>query len=151
LTAFPTAAQIAASDEETLRGLGMGFRAKRVILAAEMLTRMPADALSGLREKSHIEAKRELLLFFGVGEKIADCVSLFALDKDAAIPVDTHIWRMAQQHYAPELAGRSLTPANYARTVDAFVEMFGDHAGWAQQILFYRAAVLKEQVGKTSG
>ena len=79
--------------------------------------------------------------FFGVGEKIADCVCLFALDKNGAVPVDVHIWRIAQTVYAPDLAGKSLTPANYARAVQSFQDRFGPYAGWAQQILFYRAAV----------
>ena len=81
------------------------------------------------------------MAFFGVGEKIADCVCLFALDKNGAVPVDVHIWRIAQTTYAPDLAEKSLTPANYARATEAFHDRFGPLAGWAQQILFYRAAV----------
>ncbi len=139
---FPTTAQIARSDEATLRALGLGFRARRLIESARVLERLPADHLSALRDNAtHAEAKRELTAFFGVGEKIADCVCLFALDKDGAIPVDTHIWRIAQTRYAPDLAGRSLTPASYARVTEAFHERFGPRAGWAQQTLFYRAAV----------
>lgn len=145
LTAFPTAAQIAAADEQRLRALGLGFRARRVIEAAQTVAATrPPGWLDELRQtSSHAGAKRELLGFFGVGEKIADCICLFALDKDGAIPVDTHIWRIAQTHYAPrELAGKSLTPANYARAVAAFHSRFGaQYAGWAQQTLFYRAAV----------
>jgi len=68
-------------------------------------------------------------------------VCLFALDKDGAIPVDTHIWRMARAWYTPELAGKSLTPSSYARVGEAFRGRFGPMAGWAQQTLFYRAAV----------
>ncbi|MBC7804807.1 MAG: hypothetical protein H7145_01530, partial [Akkermansiaceae bacterium] len=97
--------------------------------------------LASLRSVSHDDAKRELTTFFGVGEKIADCVCLFALDKDAAIPVDTHIWRMARAWYVPELAGTSLTAASYAKVGQAFLDTFGDKCGWAQQTLFYRAAV----------
>ena len=141
LTAFPRAARLAEADEETLRGLGLGFRARRVAEAAQALALLPENRLRTLREEPADVAKRELMGFFGVGEKIADCVSLFSLDKDGAIPVDTHIWRMARFWYAPDLAGRTLTPAAYARVGEAFRDRFGPLAGWAQQTLFYRAAV----------
>ena len=141
-TLFPTAAQIATTSEDRLRELGLGFRAHRVSEAARVLTQLPADHLTALRHNAtHGEAKKELTAFFGVGEKIADCVCLFALDKDGAIPVDTHIWRIAVTRYAPDLAGKSLTAANYARVTQAFHDRFGPLAGWAQQTLFFRAAV----------
>ncbi|MBC8139643.1 MAG: hypothetical protein H8F28_27500, partial [Fibrella sp.] len=103
--AFPTPDCLAEASEETFRALGLGFRAKRVAEAARRVARdLPPGFLASLRNVSHDDAKRELTTFFGVGEKIADCVCLFALDKDAAIPVDTHIWRMARAWYLPELA-----------------------------------------------
>lgn len=140
-TIFPAPARLAEVDEAALRGLGLGFRARRVAEAARALRDLFPEGLLALRNASHAEARRELLQFFGVGEKIADCACLFSLDKDGAIPVDTHIWRMARAHYAPELAGRSLTPAAYARVGEAFRDRFGPFAGWAQQTLFYQAAV----------
>ncbi|MBC8142531.1 MAG: hypothetical protein H7Y38_13955, partial [Armatimonadetes bacterium] len=60
---------------------------------------------------------------------------------NAAIPVDTHIWRMARAWYLPELEGSALTATNYAKVGTAFHDRFGDYCGWAQQVLFYRAAV----------
>jgi N-glycosylase/DNA lyase len=143
-TAFPTAAKLATASEARLRDLGLGFRAKRVAEAARVVAELPPGHLAALRDNAtHAEAKRELRAFFGVGEKIADCICLFSLDKDGAIPVDTHIWRIARAHYAPDLAGKSLTSANYARVVAAFHARFGPLAGWAQQILFYRVAVAR--------
>jgi 3-methyladenine DNA glycosylase/8-oxoguanine DNA glycosylase len=108
-----------------------------------MISPLPHGWLASLRYQPRAACKRELMGFFGVGEKIADCVCLFSLDKDDAIPVDTHIWRIARARYAPELAGRSLTPAAYARVGEAFRERFGPRAGWAQQTLFYQAAARK--------
>lgn len=32
-----------------------------------------------------------------------------ALDKAEAVPVDTHVWRMARQHYGAAPGARSLT------------------------------------------
>jgi len=140
--AFPTPAHLAEKDEETLRNLGLGFRAKRVAEAARRVANdLPAGFLRNLRTLPYAEAKRELMTFFGVGEKIADCVCLFSLDKDGAIPVDTHIWRMARNWYLPQLADGSLTPDAYTKVGAAFRDRFGEKAGWAQQTLFYRAAV----------
>ena len=34
---------------------------------------------------------------------------LFALDKAAAIPVDTHVWQLACRHYTPHLRNKMLT------------------------------------------
>ena len=141
---FPTATALAAIPVERWYELGLGFRAKRVDAAARMLAELPPYHLADMRHNAtHGEAKRELMGFLGVGEKIADCACLFSLDKDGAIPVDVHIWRVTQSHYAPDLAGKSLTPANYGRATQAFHDRFGPRAGWAQQILFYRAAVVR--------
>lgn len=145
VTAFPSAARLAEADEGALRDLGLGFRAKRVAEAARYLTTKDDGWLATLRSASHADARLALTAFFGVGAKIADCVCLFALDKDGAIPVDTHIWRIARARYVPELDGKSLTDAAYARVEAAFHEVFGPKAGWAQQTLFYRAAVGKTQ------
>jgi N-glycosylase/DNA lyase len=142
LWAFPRAGQLADADEATLRDLGLGFRAKRVAEAAHTVATLPGDWLGALRGQPAGVCKKELTTgFFGVGEKIADCVALFSLDVDDAIPVDTHIWRIAVSRYVPDLSGRSLTPAAYARVGAAFRERFGPFAGWAQQSLFYRVAV----------
>lgn len=34
---------------------------------------------------------------------------LMALDKADAVPVDTHVWRMAREHYGAAPGARSLT------------------------------------------
>ncbi len=31
--------------------------------------------------------------------QVADCVALFSLDKTGIIPVDTHVWRIAQRDF----------------------------------------------------
>jgi N-glycosylase/DNA lyase len=136
---YPPLCRLTDLAETRLRERGLGFRARRVVEVARALAARPEAALDALRLASHEEARAALTTFPGIGAKIADCVCLFSLDKDGAIPVDTHIWRLARARYAPELAGKSLTPANYARATRAFQERFGPFAGWAQQTLFLRA------------
>ena len=46
--------------------------------------------------------------------QVADCVSLFCLDKPGAIPVDTHVWQIAARDYMPKLKqAKSLTDKLY--------------------------------------
>jgi len=47
------------------------------------------------------------------------------------------VWRIACRDYDTSLSAcRSLTPAVYERVGDLFRCRFGDHAGWAHQLLF---------------
>lgn len=55
--------------------------------------------LSSLRSLSYEEAIEALTQLPGIGPKVAACVCLFSLDKDEAIPVDTHVHRLALRYY----------------------------------------------------
>lgn len=138
---FPNLDALLTLREDRLRLRGLGFRAERVVSAARLLAQKPDNWLATLRDTPLAEVEQALMEFPGIGRKIADCIALFSLDADSAIPVDTHIWRIARTHYLPELQDASLTPAHYEQVVGAFQRRFGPHAGWAQQILFYRQAV----------
>jgi N-glycosylase/DNA lyase len=143
---FPPAHEIARLTESTLRARGLGFRAPRVRLAAKTLAAAPAGTLLALRGQSLESIEAALTAHSGIGRKIADCIALFSLDADEAVPVDTHIWQIACARYTPELKGKSLTPGAYQTVVDAFHQRFGPKAGWAQQILFYRRAVGRDAI-----
>ena len=138
---FPALEQLLPLTESRLRERGLGFRAGRVVQAARKLAEKPDGWLESLRGRPLTEIEAELTQFPGIGRKIADCIALFSLDADDAVPVDTHIWRIAKTHYAPELRDASLTPANYERATSALQRKFGPYAGWAQQTLFYQQAV----------
>ena len=137
LYAFPTLDALADADEAVLRADLWGYRAPRVIALARELSRRPAGWLENLRNVPYTQAKAELTALHGVGAKLADCVCLFALDKDAAVPVDTHIRQIATRLFLPDLCGKSLTPRVYDLLADAYRERFGPFAGWAQQYLFF--------------
>lgn len=138
---FPSLEKLSALNESQLRDKGLGFRAARVVSAARQLRDTPPNWLEGLKDRPLEEIEKELTAFEGIGRKIADCIALFCLDANEAVPVDTHIWRIARTHYLPELAQATLTPTTYQQVHRAFVERFGSNAGWAQQILFYGQAV----------
>lgn len=54
-----------------------------------------------------------------------------------AIPVDTHVLKIAMENYLPK--GRefkSMTPKLYNEIGDAFRNIYGPLSGWAQTVLF---------------
>ena len=120
--------------------MGFGYRAKFIAGSAAALDAKEggADAyLAALRgEKSYREAQTALGELPGVGPKVAACVCLFSLDKHGAIPVDTHVWQLAVEHYTPNLEGKSLTPRVMMEVEEAIVGVFGAYAGWAHNTLF---------------
>ena len=98
-----------------------------------------ADRLRESVENGQLDyatARGELMRMEGVGPKIADCVCLFAMSKDQAVPVDTHVWQLTRDRYLPALRGKSLTPTAYGQVLQFFQTRF-EKAGWAQQYLFY--------------
>ncbi len=90
-----------------------------------------------LRDAEYADAKAALMTLPGVGAKIADCVCLFSLCKNEAVPLDVHVMRVARRLFAQARTIKTLTDKTYAEISLAFRERFGDHAGWAQQYLFY--------------
>ncbi|WP_319586230.1 DNA glycosylase [uncultured Desulfobulbus sp.] len=135
---FPTIESILWMDvAHTAKLCGLGFRCRKLHAVAEQLSQKPCGWLNSLRDASYDEARLELLKINGVGMKIADCVMLFSLDKDQSFPVDTHIRKVAVNHYMPEFKQKTLTPAVYDQIISYFQNKFGRYAGWAQEYIFY--------------
>lgn len=142
---FPPAHRLAEASVPQMEKFGLGFRAKRIKEAArQVMANGGAPWLVGLRQASYADAKAALMTLPGVGDKIADCVCLFSLDKDEAIPVDTHIRQIANKRYlnspedwTPPAAKGAFTKASYQKIGDLIRARFGPMAGWAQQYLFY--------------
>ncbi|KAL6899789.1 hypothetical protein ACP4OV_006447 [Aristida adscensionis] len=136
---FPTTERLARVSEQELREAGFGYRAKYIVGTAKELQAKPGGGekwLASLRERELPEVIEALCTLPGVGPKVAACIALFSLDQNHAIPVDTHVWKVATQYLLPELAGKSLTPKLSVVVADAFVTRFGSYAGWAQNVLF---------------
>ncbi|MDE6607452.1 MAG: 8-oxoguanine DNA glycosylase [Lachnospiraceae bacterium] len=95
---FPTAAVLAELDDDDLKACNLGYRSKYVVRAAKSVAYGETD-LEAIYEMPYGEAKNNLLKLYGVGEKVADCICLFALHHLQAFPVDTHISQALQSHY----------------------------------------------------
>jgi N-glycosylase/DNA lyase len=92
--AFPTAEALVNAD---LAAIGAGYRSSYINDAARKVQNGEID-LEALFELSADEARSELLKIKGVGEKVADCVLLFAYGK-STFPKDVHIKRALSEFY----------------------------------------------------
>lgn len=136
---FPPVEKMAGADvEDTLRKNSFGYRAKFINKSAqEIVQKGGLKWFSELHKRDYKEAHLQLVTLTGIGPKVADCICLMSLGHLSAIPVDTHIFKIAQQHYCKDLKStKSVTPAIYNKIGNKFREIYGDLAGWAQTILF---------------
>lgn len=133
---FPTAEILAKEDvEEKLRDLSFGYRAKYIQKTANQILDLKVD-LNELREKPYKECHEQLIVFNGVGPKVADCVCLMSLDKHDSIPVDTHVYQIAKRDYKLKSKGDSVNKQTYDLVREFFVKKWGPFAGWAQCVMF---------------
>lgn len=95
---FPGPETLAVLEEDALKECNLGYRSKYVVRTAKSIVSKEVK-LEEIRNMPYKQAKEELLKLFGVGEKVADCICLFALHHLQAFPVDTHINQALQQHY----------------------------------------------------
>lgn len=144
--------------EANLRGLGFGYRARYVYETACMVVEKEDGWLDDLRNPEapvlgrkaedggewkasgrdgYRKAHDELVTLQGVGPKVADCVCLMGLGWGEAVPVDTHVWQIAQRDYKfGKGKHSSLTKATYDAVGDKFRSLWGEEAGWAHSVLF---------------
>ena len=127
---FPSPARLAEAGEEEFRRMGLGYRAKFLARLARSLLDRGLDPVE-LRAWPYAEAKAELLRIYGVGEKVADCILLFSLDKLEAFPVDVWVRRAVMEWYHPEEKATDRQLRLWA------AERFGPLAGYAQQYMFH--------------
>jgi N-glycosylase/DNA lyase len=128
---YPLPEQVAGIPLEKLLECKLGFRAANLIATAKMVAAGAVD-LDALGDLSTEEARAALCELPGVGEKIADCVLLFAYERLDTIPVDVWIARVLNEVY---FAGRTKVPLRELKSFAA--DYFGSYAGYAQQYLFH--------------
>lgn len=130
---FPTPERLAMVGEAELRRLRFGLHSRRIALISREVASgsLNLDALRE-RETPCSEVRNCLKSYRGISDKIADCVSLFSLDKPEAFPIDRHIRKALSDYYFP--VGK--TPSD-AKLRDWAQKHFGAYAGYAGQFLFY--------------
>lgn len=129
---FPSVEKLGKVPLEQLRGLGFGFRSGFIVKTTSALLAGEVNPES-LTNQGYQEARTELKSLHGVGDKVADCVSLFSLGYLEAFPMDVWIEQVITQNYSKFLDnGKS-----YAKKAKAARAYFGRYAGYAQQYLFH--------------
>lgn len=129
--AFPTPQALAEAGIETLYDCGLGYRAPYVWTVSSAVAAREFD-LEALKNLPYADAKRELMGFKGIGEKVADCICLFSLGHVQALPIDVWVKRIIEQIYLKHEAS--------IREIRQFAEnYFGEYLGYAQQYLFHYA------------
>jgi len=140
--AFPEPEVLAACHEGDIRSCGAGFRSPYLNESARMIAtgEVDLDVVAGL---PYDQAKETLKRLPGVGEKVADCVLLFAFSMGEAFPVDVWIKRAVERVY---FNSRDLK----VREIHEFARShFGEYAGYAQEYMYHyaREGGLEEAAG----
>ncbi len=151
--AFPKQNDLAQACPKDLRSCGLGFRAERVLQTAKLVD-SGEISLESLKSIEYGDARRKLLSLPGVGQKVADCVLLFSLEKLEAFPIDVWMKRAATTIYTSHFdssfikrvsSKSSLTTTEYGVIGSFGREYFGRYAGYAQEYLFHFLRTQQQQ------
>lgn len=132
---FPKAEKLAEAKPEDLKEIcRVGFRAERIVETSKIIASggLDINKIYGLPKE---EGKELLLKLPGVGNKVSECILLFAFKKSDAFPVDVWVKRVMEFFYLKEDTDVKLIG-------DYGAKLFGSLAGFAQQYLFYYAREL---------
>ncbi len=121
---FPKVGKI--NNLATIESCATGFRSNYIYQINSIITESWLNSLYNL---DYEEAKKELMILPGVGEKIADCVLLFAYGKQEAFPVDIWIKRVIEEQYLK-------SAANNKKIKEFGQTKFAPYAGYSQQYLY---------------
>ena len=134
---FPEPSDLANASVLDIKKCGLGYRAKAVKTASLSVLDGKID-FDFLKKIDYHTAKEELTKVFGIGNKVADCILLFSLEKLEAFPLDRWMLRILQKYYSKEfqISTKTLTEKTYDQLHENIVEHFGSYAGYAQQFLF---------------
>ncbi|MBR4904217.1 MAG: DNA-3-methyladenine glycosylase 2 family protein [Selenomonadaceae bacterium] len=117
---FPRLEEISSAQIEDLKGLGLAYRKDYIRNALDKILSGEIN-LDALKNFSDGELVEELKKIKGVGDKVANCVALFAYHRVNRAPVDVWIKRAIDEDF------------NGENIFDAF----GKNAGILQQYIFY--------------
>jgi N-glycosylase/DNA lyase len=142
---FPTTKSLAKASINELCSCGIGYRAKTIKSLTEKII-IGTLNIEELSRCKYDEAKEKLLSIYGIGNKLADCILLFSLEKTEAFPIDVWIARsiysyyrslLNQESFKPDFKSTKLSPNKYNLLSKIMRQHFGKYAGYAQQYLYY--------------
>jgi len=134
---FPKPEKLAKATINEITDCGVGYRAKFIKEAANWGVLKKID-FEYLRECNYHDAKENICSVPGVGNKVADCILLFSLNKLEAFPLDRWMIRILEKYYSDQfrITTKTITDKQYNILHEKIVNHYGQYAGYAQQFLF---------------
>ena len=134
---FPKPEKLANASIEEIKKCGVGYRAPFIKQASKMIVLKKIN-FKYLEKCDYQEAKKNICLIPGVGNKVADCILLFSLNKLEAFPLDTWMIKILEKYYSNQfnIETKTITKKQYQILHEKIVNYFGPYCGYAQQFLF---------------
>jgi len=136
---FPEPMRLADASINDLCKCSVGYRARFIKQAARVIQSGSVD-FENLKRARYEDAKEELMDVLGIGQKVADCILLFSLEKLDAFPIDIWVVRAISNYYGNLFDRRlfedKISPKTYRLLSTKMREYFGSYAGYAQQYLY---------------
>lgn len=117
---FPTPSELKIFTKSDFQQFALGYRAEYVYDIVQVAENGQLD-IDLLKSMPYADAVKYLKQFKGIGDKVANCIALFALHKTEAFPIDVWIQRIIDTQYGGQF--------DY--------EKFGAFAGIVQQYMFF--------------
>ena len=134
---FPEPEKMAKATIDEIKSCGVGYIAPFIKEAAKMVILKKID-FEYLKKCDYHEAKKNICLVPGIGNKVADCIMLFSLNKLESFPLDTWMIKILEKYYSKEfkIETKTITQKQYELLHEKIVNYFGPYCGYAQQYLF---------------
>lgn len=131
LHSFPDPSRLALATEAKLRECKLGFRARHLFVAARQVASSEVS-LERIATMPTEEAREHLIRIQGVGEKVANCILLFAYGRAEVFPIDVWVERVLRRMYF-----HNSQRVKHERLRAFANSHFGPYRGYAQQFLFH--------------
>lgn len=142
---FPTMKNLYNASINELCSCSVGYRAKALKSIAEKIATGDLT-VDELYRSNYVDARRILTDVYGIGNKVADCIMLFSLEKTEAFPIDVWMGRAIFKYYKKIInkrnanfmsANKKLSDNQYSILSEIMRRHFGKYGGYAQQYLYY--------------
>ena len=143
---IPEPKRLARATLQELKECKLGYRSKYVLDTSQAIASGEVD-LDELKKMKYEQAREVLLKLPGIGDKVADCVMLFSLEKLDSFPLDTWMLKILQKYYSNNICidKKSISKKRYEDMHQNIVEHFGKYAGYSQQFLYKMERDLNEK------
>ena len=143
---FPEPKRLARATLQELKECKLGYRSKYVLDTSQAIASGEVD-LDELKKMKYEQAREMLLKLPGIGDKVADCIMLFSLEKLDSFPLDTWMLKILQKYYSNNICidKKSISKKRYEDIHQNVLEHFGKYAGYSQQFLYKMERDLNEK------